>query len=344
MSGPRSNVPIFTAVPARPSTAASPLTALVHSTPVTSRLATAAAILRGVSGASSTTPSTRASPPASCIARASPAQRASRPVLPTCWLTHSACLTPAAARRRPASSPARSSSWPTWASTPSCLESCEPELMLTTGGAGATARGRGGGRAGAHAAGDGGRDRRLRDRDDQPIGLGRDRGVDQLAHPPRAVDVRRAVVDEQVERARGGVGAVADDRPELARGRAMGDDGDPHRAVGPRRLGFTRGCRGSRRDRDAACVDDGGAAAAGGQQRDQQQPLHGHGIRASRRVPAPGGLSMLSVPPTVASRSCSPRSPLPASRSTPPTPAAATSTTISSPSRATSTRALLAWA
>ena len=50
----------------------------------------------------------------------------------------------------------------------------------------------------------------------------------------------------------------------------------------------------------------------------------GEGIVASRRVPAPGGLSIARTPSTTARRSCSPRSPLPASGRAPPTPSSAT--------------------
>jgi hypothetical protein len=54
-------------------------------------------------------------------------------MLPTCWFTHNARRTPARARRRPAASPARSSGWPTWASTPSDRNASLPELIEITG-------------------------------------------------------------------------------------------------------------------------------------------------------------------------------------------------------------------
>ena len=162
-------------------------------------------------------------PPTSRIARARPAQRSSSPVLPTCWLMQIARRTPASASRRPASSPARSSSWPTCASTPSDLKTSLPELIETTG------------MPAVDRAADRRRQPALGDRDDEPVGLGRDRLVDQRAHALERVDVGRAVVDEHVEPARGGVDAVADDRPELARRRPVGDDRDPHRVVGQRR-------------------------------------------------------------------------------------------------------------
>ena len=53
--------------------------------------------------------------------------------MPFSWLTHSARLTPARPIRRPACRPASYSSWPTWASTPSFLNSSLPELIVTTG-------------------------------------------------------------------------------------------------------------------------------------------------------------------------------------------------------------------
>ena len=81
-----------------------------------------------------------ASPPASRIAFASPAQRALTPLLSDSWLRHSARRTPAAASRRPASSPARLSIWPTCASTPSSLKTSLPELIETTGMPAFTAR------------------------------------------------------------------------------------------------------------------------------------------------------------------------------------------------------------
>ena len=48
-----------------------------------------------------------------------------------------------------------------------------------------------------------------------------------------AVDVGRAVADQHVHLARGRLDAVAHDRPERARRLAVGDDRDPHAAVGP---------------------------------------------------------------------------------------------------------------
>ena len=114
--------------------------ALSASTPVAPSSATAFPISAGVAALWSSTPSTRELPPAAAIARARPAQRSSSPVLPICWLTQSAFRTPAAASRCPAWKPARSSSWPTCASTPSRLNSALPELIETTGMPALTAR------------------------------------------------------------------------------------------------------------------------------------------------------------------------------------------------------------
>ena len=270
----------------------------------------------GVPGSSSTIGSTRELPPTSRIARARPSQRASSPVLPTCWLMHSA---PPHARRRRAAGPPPARRGPRagrrGASTPSALEEVAAGVDRDDRD------------AGLHGAPDRRRQARLRDRDDEPVGLGRDRLVDQRAHPLERVDVGRLVVDEHVEPARGGVDAVADDRPELARGRAVRDDRDPHRAVGGRRA--RRGRAGRRaRDLHALLAHDRRARRsrrARARRSDAASHLIRTGILARSRVPPPTGLSISSVPPTAATRSSSPRSPPPASGSTPPTPSSATS-------------------
>jgi hypothetical protein len=112
----------------------------VASTPSARSEATARAIRSGVSGSSSVIASTRERPPRARIASSSPAQRWSRPVLPTCWLMQIARLTPARASRTPAARPARNSSWPTWASTPNERNCSLPELIDTTGMPALTAR------------------------------------------------------------------------------------------------------------------------------------------------------------------------------------------------------------
>src|SRR5262249_6192233 len=56
-----------------------------------------------------------------------------------------------------------------------------------------------------------------------------------------------------------------------------------------------------------------------------------HGISATTRVPAPGGLSTESLPPTPSTRPSSPRSPDPAPAAAPPTPSSLTSRTSSPP-------------
>ena len=53
---------------------------------------------------------------------------------------------------------------------------------------------------------------------------------------------------------------------------------------------------------------------------------HGAGSSASSRVPAPGGLSTLSRPPSASTRSASPRSPQPRAGSAPPAPSSAIAT------------------
>ena len=115
-----------------------------------------------------------------------------------------------------------------------------------------------------------------RDRDHEAVGLGRDRLVDQLAHPLDAEDVGRLVVDEHVEPARGGVDAVADDRPELARRRAVGDDRDPHRAVGHRRARRGRGARraGDLRRRGSRTTSVPPQPASRTSAQEDEQPLH----------------------------------------------------------------------
>jgi hypothetical protein len=64
---------------------------------------------------------------------AKPLQRASRPALPTSWLTQIAFLPPAAAMRTPAASPATASSWPTWVRMPRLAYASEPEFAEITG-------------------------------------------------------------------------------------------------------------------------------------------------------------------------------------------------------------------
>src|SRR5690348_14693307 len=78
----------------------------------------------------------------------------------------------------------------------------------------------------------------------------------------------------------------------------------------------------------------GGAVRAG----------HGHGITASSRVPPPGGLCTVSEPPTEATRSARPDSPLPDPACAPPTPSSLTSTSSRPGCSRTVTTAALAWA
>ena len=86
-----------------------------------------------VAGSCSGTASARMLPPLRRSPSANPRQRSSSPLLPDSWLTHSARLTPSRPIRRPASTPARYSGWPTCASTPSFLNWSLPELIVTTG-------------------------------------------------------------------------------------------------------------------------------------------------------------------------------------------------------------------
>src|SRR6185312_2057558 len=71
---------------------------------------------------------------------------------------------------------------------------------------------------------------------------------------------------------------------------------------------------------------------------------HGHGITACSRVPPPGGLCTVSEPPTEATRSASPASPLPDPAWAPPTPSSLTSTSSRPACSRTVTTAALAWA
>ena len=61
------------------------------------------------------------------------------------------------------------------------------------------------------------------------------------------------------------------------------------------------------------------------------------GITATTRVPLPGGLSTVRVPPSVSTRSASPRSPVPRIGSAPPVPSSATSTLMPPESAPTET-------
>ena len=66
------------------------------------------------------------------------------------------------------------------------------------------------------------------------------------------------------------------------------------------------------------------------------------GIRARRRVPAPGGLVTSSVPPSASIRLASPARPEPAAGSAPPAPSSETSATTRSAPCVTSTRTRVA--
>ena len=73
-----------------------------------------------------------------------------------------------------------------------------------------------------------------------------------------------------------------------------------------------------------------------GEKFDQSGPQQGmvlgyddaHGRSISKWVPAPGGLSTCMVPPTAATRSAMPRSPVPWPASAPPSPSSVTSIRI----------------
>ena len=90
-----------------------------------------------------------------------------------------------------------------------------PELIVTTGILAFTARP------------DRRAEPRLGQRDDEAVGLRGDRLGDHRLHAVEAVDVGRPVGDEHVHLARGGLDAVAHDRPERARRAAVGDHDDP---------------------------------------------------------------------------------------------------------------------
>ena len=225
-------MPILVRVPARPSAAARPPTEFVARTPSTPscgdgrpRSGSACAGRRRRSAAS------RARPPTSRIAWASPSQRASMPTLSVSWLRQSALRTPASASRRPASRPARLLDLPDVGEHAEPRKTSLPELIETTGMPAATAR-----RIAGASPSDGIETTR-------PSGLVATAWSISSLIRSHAEDVGRPVVDEHVEAARGGVDAVADDRPELARRRAVGDDRDPHRAVGHRRARHRRGRR-----------------------------------------------------------------------------------------------------
>ena len=284
-------------------------------------------------------------PPAARMARARPRQRASRPWLPICWLTHSARRTPGGGQ------------------APAGLE---PRALLGLADVGQHAEA-----AVDVAAGV--------DRDDRDAGLA-PRGGSRGARPGSgiettspsgrvatawsirafmrvdAVDVGRAVADDHVHLPRRRLDAVAHDRPERARRLPVRDDGDPHAAGrrpraaagGPRRAPgravttTVRSCttvvppQPASRQRRAASARPRRAAAP------SCRLCRRDGIRPRSRVPPPGGLSIASTPSTTASRSCSPRRPLPASSRRRPTPSSATSTTHRVARRGAAARATLA--
>ena len=105
-SGPRSKVPIFTPVPASPLAAASPPSELVASTPSAPSASTARGDQRRRARVvvDDRRARARARRPRASPSRAR-AQRASTPVLSTCWLRQSARRTPASASRRPGLEP-----------------------------------------------------------------------------------------------------------------------------------------------------------------------------------------------------------------------------------------------
>src|SRR5579884_397212 len=115
-------------------------------------------------------------PPACFIASVKPLQRCSSAALPTSWLTHSACLTPAAAIFWPPPSPAWYSVCPTCTSTPRLLATSAPELIEITGIPAETAE-----------------RIEVRNRDNQPIRVSRDRSVDQVRHGHHIKGGRRFV-------------------------------------------------------------------------------------------------------------------------------------------------------
>src|SRR3954447_15005000 len=233
-----------------------------------------------------------------------------------------------------------------------------------------------------HRAADCARERRRRDRHDEPVRPARDRLVDELAHARDAVDVGRAVRDRDAHLPRRGVAAVLDDRPEVARRLAVRDDRDADGVVVglPPGGGLRRGGGGRPAADEVGLADLRGAptAAEGGGEGAQQQgrPPHGrrsagtggdssgaggggaaagslasatsasapHGMRARSCVPAPGGLSTASVPSSAERRSCRPRRPLPRPIRAPPTPSSSTSTVTTSAARRTVTRAVVACA
>ena len=136
-------------------------------------------------------------------------------------------------------------------------------------------------------------DRRLElgagDRDDEPVGPGGDRLLDQLAHRADVVDVRRAVGELDAHLPPRGLDPVAHDRPERARRLPVRDDPDAAprlaaaghgRLVGRRRLAH-----------DDVGLAGLARAAAARQQRECQQaggePRHA-GITARSVVPRPG--------------------------------------------------------
>ena len=259
------------------------------------------------------------------------------PRLPICWLTHSTRRTPGG-RQAPAGLEARA-----LLGLADVGQDAEAAVDVAAG------VDRDDGDAGLDRAADRGGQAALGDRDDEPVGVAGDRLVDQRLHAREAVDVGRAVVDDHVHLARRGLDAVAHDGPERARRLPVGDDGDAHAAAGARRRPGQPRLPGWG-DHDGALVHARRPAAAGQQDHEQRERRAGgraphagpcgEGIVASRRVPAPGGLSIARTPSTTARRSCSPRSPLPALGSAPPTPSSATTTTMPPlPSPRSSTRA-----
>jgi hypothetical protein len=145
---------------------------------------------------------------------------------------------------------------------------------------------------GADRPADRGAEARLRERDDEAVGMACDGLVDHRAHALEAVHVGRPVRDEHVHLAGGRLHPVADDRPERARRLPVRDDDDADRVAvaGVRAGADDRGLRA----RSAGHVDRGLAnrrrlPASGREQREHQDRQDRRRRRQPTAARRPGG-------------------------------------------------------